>query len=623
MTVNTLLCAALARLMEATGNYRSGQLRITCAVSLRRLIERTYDRSFRNYLVPSSIRLKAGQETPALLRNLHKAFGRARSDRQLGTELGRLETLLPLLRLKPLRGPARSLLNRCQGTNACYSNPGRIEEDFTSFGSDAHRTQSYVGFGCLVPPTISFCTPPPSTAACSWTWSTAARPSAISTESSPHPFSKPCDSCWTRCKTRPGDDAKMMSYAIATAVTLLFAYLLFIAARLGYFGRLSLLASWDDRVDRALEFAARRHGDRELVELAQPLAWTGEQHWSAPLILETAKKLSSCWHHLGVGEGDRVAIYKANQFDYFLFSVAALRIGAIAVPINVNVAAETAAGYMQRLGVRLLVSDGGGWQKLAALDEGQLPDCLSQVILTDTPQHAAGARVHSLAALLNEPLPAAPERRRGGEDPLYIVHTSGTTGVPKGVILKQEGIAQSLRSIVLFNPVSTRDLACFALPLNHQVSHLYLHGVLLMGVRCIVDGELSAPALVRQLRERKPSVFFGFPITYTRLLEAGVTEQPLDSVRIWGTTADASHEVQQRALIPHGSFFTRLGIPVKGSLFVDGLGSSEVGIAALLRIATPWTRHFGRRVGRRTPLGPEIKIADADGTPVAKGKSGG
>ncbi|MFC6634231.1 class I adenylate-forming enzyme family protein [Microbulbifer taiwanensis] len=413
-----------------------------------------------------------------------------------------------------------------------------------------------------------------------------------------------------------------MSYAIATAVTLLFAYLLFIAARLGYFGRLSLLASWDDRVDRALEFAARRHGDRELVELAQPLAWTGEQHWSAPLILETAKKLSSCWHHLGVGEGDRVAIYKANQFDYFLFSVAALRIGAIAVPINVNVAAETAAGYMQRLGVRLLVSDGGGWQKLAALDEGQLPDCLSQVILTDTPQHAAGARVHSLAALLNEPLPAAPERRRGGEDPLYIVHTSGTTGVPKGVILKQEGIAQSLRSIVLFNPVSTRDLACFALPLNHQVSHLYLHGVLLMGVRCIVDGELSAPALVRQLRERKPSVFFGFPITYTRLLEAGVTEQPLDSVRIWGTTADASHEVQQRALIPHGSFFTRLGIPVKGSLFVDGLGSSEVGIAALLRIATPWTRHFGRRVGRRTPLGPEIKIADADGTPVAKGEVG-
>ncbi|MGL6162692.1 hypothetical protein [Microbulbifer sp.] len=152
VTVNTLLCAALARLMESAGDQTGGHLRITCAVSLRRLIERRYDRSFRNYLVPSGIRLRAGQDTDALVHSVHSAFGRARSDRQIGTELGRLETLLPLLRLRPLRGPARRLLNLCQGTNACYSNPGRIEENFSSFGSAQHGTQSYVGFGCLVPP---------------------------------------------------------------------------------------------------------------------------------------------------------------------------------------------------------------------------------------------------------------------------------------------------------------------------------------------------------------------------------------------------------------------------------------------------------------------------------------
>lgn len=152
VTINTILCAALARLMEATGGHRKGTLRITCAVSLRRLIDRRYDRSFRNYLVPCGIRLRAGQQSRALLRSVHTAISRARSDRQIGTELGRLEILLPLLRLRPLRGPARHLLNLCQGTNACYSNPGRIEEDFSSFGSEAHRTQSYLGFGCLVPP---------------------------------------------------------------------------------------------------------------------------------------------------------------------------------------------------------------------------------------------------------------------------------------------------------------------------------------------------------------------------------------------------------------------------------------------------------------------------------------
>ncbi|WP_444929424.1 class I adenylate-forming enzyme family protein [Microbulbifer sp. SSSA002] len=413
-----------------------------------------------------------------------------------------------------------------------------------------------------------------------------------------------------------------MSYAIAIPLTLVLGYLAFVLLQLGYWGRLSLLASWDNRVDRALEFATRRHGERELIELTRPLSWSREQHWSAPLILRTVRQLSACWSHLGVSAGDRVAIYKANQFDYFLFSVAALRIGAIAVPINGRIAPDTAASYMERMGVKLLLTDTHGWQKLSNTDSAtRFITGLTAVVLTDSDKHLTPS-VHSLAALLLEPLPPVPECPRGAADPLYIVHTSGTTGTPKGVILKQEGIAQSLRSIVLFNPISTRDLACFALPLNHQVSHLYLHGMLMMGIHVILDDKLEAKELVSQLHKREPSVFFGFPVTYTRLMESGALDQPLDSVRIWGTTADASHEVQQRAFIAHGSFFTRLGLPWRGSLFVDGLGSSEVGIAALLRITTPWTRHFDRRVGRKTPLGPMIKIADADGVPVPKGQVG-
>lgn len=152
VTVNTLLCAALAQLMESRAQSRRGWLRITCAVSLRRLIGRRYDLSFRNYMVPSGIRLRMGQRPAALVRSVHHAVADARRDRSTGTELARLESLLLLLRQPWLRGLTRRLLNRCQGTNACYSNPGRIEEDFSSFGSPEHRTQSYVGFGCLVPP---------------------------------------------------------------------------------------------------------------------------------------------------------------------------------------------------------------------------------------------------------------------------------------------------------------------------------------------------------------------------------------------------------------------------------------------------------------------------------------
>lgn len=152
VTINTVLCAALVRLLERADGTRRGTVRITCAVSLRRLIDRRYDRSFRNYLVPSKIRIRMGQPSAELLGSVHAAIGQARGDRQLSTELGRLESLQRVLRYPVLHGLARSVVDVCQGTNACYSNPGRIEEDFTSFGSPQHRTLQFVGFGCLVPP---------------------------------------------------------------------------------------------------------------------------------------------------------------------------------------------------------------------------------------------------------------------------------------------------------------------------------------------------------------------------------------------------------------------------------------------------------------------------------------
>ncbi|AKJ26893.1 class I adenylate-forming enzyme family protein [Caldimonas brevitalea] len=416
-----------------------------------------------------------------------------------------------------------------------------------------------------------------------------------------------------------------MTALLLVPVAVVLAYLVFAVVRLGLPRRLALLAFWNGRVEHTLEEAERRHGQRTLFQLAQPLAWVGDLTWSARRTREVVERLSASWHHLGVRKGDRVAVYKRNDFDHFLFSLAAVRIGAIAVPMNVNVAGETAARFMERMGVRLLITDTQGYLRVHA-DGVSPPHTVRWVVLSDARaldgNPAGPLRVHRLADLLKRDLPAMPVCPRGAGDPLYIVHTSGTTDLPKGVIVTSEGMAQSLRSFVLFNPVSRADLACLALPLNHQVSHLYLHGILLMGLRCIVNSELAAPRLIRQIEEQRPTLFFAFPITYTRLIAAGALERGLDSVRIWGTTADASHEVQQRAFVTRGSFFRRLGIPVAGALFLDGLGSSEVGIAALLRITTPWTRRFGRRIGRRAPLGPRIRVADVEGRPVPRGEVG-
>lgn len=151
VTANTLLCTALVRTVERLSGVRRGWASVVCAVSLRRLIDARFAGSFRNYLVASRLRLPLGVPTARLLAAVAREVERARGP-GIEMEIGKLEWLETLLRWPWLRPLTRWLLARSMGTNACYSNPGVIEEDLSCFGDPSLPTLQYAGFGCLVHP---------------------------------------------------------------------------------------------------------------------------------------------------------------------------------------------------------------------------------------------------------------------------------------------------------------------------------------------------------------------------------------------------------------------------------------------------------------------------------------
>ncbi|WP_051377374.1 class I adenylate-forming enzyme family protein [Paraburkholderia dilworthii] len=422
---------------------------------------------------------------------------------------------------------------------------------------------------------------------------------------------------------------------VALSVAALVLWLFLAVRQIGLMYRLCRLRHAKPAMIGQLERFAAGAGERVIVELDAPLDWGAASgklptKWTVAATHDMVCALGGALAELGVADNERVAVYKRNEFDIFLFSVASNRIGGIAAPINVNLDGYVAAAYVDRLKAKVLVTDRDGLAKLAG---ARMPiPSLRAVIVTDggpdsgdacvCDSSALGVEPVSLASLLSRSAPCPPAQVHGADDPAYIFHTSGTTGVPKGVIVSAGGMAQALRSVLLFNLVSRRDCAYLALPLNHQVSHLYLYALYVLGIQAIVGGRIDARHALQTIAVRRLSVFFAFPITYTRMIEEDPDAFDLSSMRIWGTTADVSHEVQQRAFIRYGSFFRRLGIPRPGSLFIDGLGSTEVGIAALLRIVSPWTQQFARRVGRPTPGGPRIRIVDTNGEPVARGTAG-
>jgi fatty-acyl-CoA synthase len=147
-------------------------------------------------------------------------------------------------------------------------------------------------------------------------------------------------------------------------------------------------------------------------------------------IERTARALQA---EFGISRGDRVAIISLNRPDYLVLLYACARLGAMLVPLNWRLAVAEQLFILSDASVKLLVLERAFAGVLPALEKS-LPD--GRIVGLDfaPPQGSA------FEALLTR---ARGDGRHPNADltcPLLIVYTSGTTGRPKGAVLRQEAL---------------------------------------------------------------------------------------------------------------------------------------------------------------------------------------
>jgi fatty-acyl-CoA synthase len=150
----------------------------------------------------------------------------------------------------------------------------------------------------------------------------------------------------------------------------------------------------------------------------------------AARIEQAAKALKS---EYDVNRGDRVAILSLNQPDYLVLLYACARLGALLVPLNWRLAVPEQLFILSDAGVKVLVLEQAFAAILPPL-ETALPD--AAVIGLDF----LPPRGDTWSSVLTE---ARGDGRNPHTDlscPLLIVYTSGTTGRPKGAVLRQEAL---------------------------------------------------------------------------------------------------------------------------------------------------------------------------------------
>jgi acyl-CoA synthetase (AMP-forming)/AMP-acid ligase II len=319
------------------------------------------------------------------------------------------------------------------------------------------------------------------------------------------------------------------------------------------------------------------HVDRACSILDQPVT-----RLSLDELKRTADSYAAYYLNQGIEPLDPVAVYCTDGLQYLVHYAALTGIGAIPALTNGAMAPDVAASYLQRIGVVGVVSD---VPRLDALRNQLNPADLR--LLVD---------INAIPGGDPSGLPHWYPYRHLFDSPVMITHSSGTTGVPKAVLLQHGKWFHGIRHLLGLDPAEGAGRYLSALPTSHNASVAYAMHAVLTGAELMLSCDHDGAAVARAIEQFRPATVVSFPDTWVALAETDLTSFDLSSVNTWINSGDAAHETHIRRLLAHGHHH-RGGARVAGSQFIDGLGSSELGHSSFRIVHTSYTDTYDRCVG--------------------------
>jgi long-chain acyl-CoA synthetase len=231
---------------------------------------------------------------------------------------------------------------------------------------------------------------------------------------------------------------------------------------------------------------------------------------------------------IGVQPGDRVGLLSANQPMWHVADLAVMSIGAATVPVYPTSASSQVAYVLGHAGARAcIVADRDQLAKVL-LRRHQLTELDRVVVLESAGDGLDDAYLIELDELLEQGdrrLAAEPEAVAGraelitAEDVATIVYTSGTTGPPKGTVLRHANLVWTIRSITAMVSIGPSDRFLSFLPLSHIAERIVSHfGQLVSGGQTWFASSLAS--VPEDLKACRPTIFFAVPRVWQKLHDA-------------------------------------------------------------------------------------------------------
>ena len=230
---------------------------------------------------------------------------------------------------------------------------------------------------------------------------------------------------------------------------------------------------------------------------------------------ETAETLGSYLSKIGIKKGDRAAIFAENSPEWCTAYLGIVSIGGIAVPLDAQYTRDEVTNLLRDSESKAIFTS----KSLLPTVQEASKDLKIDIIQLDEP--------------IPENPPSSPFAKGGAEgvvadeDLASLLYTSGTTGVPKGVMLSHGNLLSNADALIRPGIVSHKDHVLCILPLHHSYPFMVCFLVpLLVGGRVTFLNSLKGPDIVKTIREGGITVMVGVPQLYS-FMRKGI----LDKVR--------------------------------------------------------------------------------------------
>lgn len=379
-----------------------------------------------------------------------------------------------------------------------------------------------------------------------------------------------------------------------------------------------LLANQNERlsVSSLLDVTAELHGDKSIFFQLSEQQLESTAAWSALSLKRQVNIRSNILKNkYRISRYQRVGILLSNSMEYHLWFQAIVRAGGIAVPMNGGFDKTELDEYLAQTGVKLLITESCIWQ-------GEAPSQYidNYISLDNKNLDARGCYLADAAKNETDEFSAV---KLSPDDVVLIVHTSGTTGLPKPVIHTDSTLVAVLLSNSKAVFTSKDERMMLVMPCNHWISHCAFIVTLVSSDQTWwLVKQYSAKFILSNIDQYNITSFVSFAGNYARMYNEGLDNYRLDSIKMWVSVADVSYEVHQRAFVQKGALLRVFGKVIVKSLFIDLLGSSETGVPALMRSISSYSNRFGRYLGKPINNSLQVNVVDEYGNEVAVNQPG-